>query len=249
MAIELVSARAGDSALDTFPKLLLWNAQRFADRPAYRFKDLGIWQSWTWRDVRRQVRDFAVALNAAGLKRGDRIAIVGTNRPRLYWTFLAAQSLGAIPVPVYADSVADELAYVLDHAEVVMAVVEDQEQVDKLLSVAERVPRLAHVIYDNDRGLQKYDHTRLHAFAEMAQYGAKQSGERDSDAWWLKEIATGTGAARKVSGKVVAAERGSTGTGGAGGGASGGVTAACVFVGTGSATAGFLGAVVGRVMI
>ena len=98
---------------------------------------------------------------ALGLKRGDRVAIVGSNRPRLYWTFLAAQSLGRVPVPVYADSVADELAYVLDHAEVGMAVVEDQEQVDKILSVAERLPRLQHIVYDEARGLQKYEHTQL----------------------------------------------------------------------------------------
>ncbi len=189
---------AGGTA-DTFPKLLLRNAERFADHPAYRFKDLGIWQTWSWREVRDQVRDFSVALAALGLKRGDRIAIVGSNRPRLYWTFLAAQSLGATPVPVYADSVADELAYVLDHAEVSVAVTEDQEQVDKLLSIADRVPRLIHIVYDDERGLAKYDHTRLHAFSEMLQFGAAQTSigtgatKRPPDDWWRNEIAAGGG--------------------------------------------------------
>lgn len=188
---------SGDA--DTFPKLLARNAERFADRPAYRFKDLGIWQTWSWREVRDLVRDFSVALAALGLKRGDRIAIVGSNRPRLYWTFLAAQSLGATPVPVYADSVADELAYVLDHAEVVIAVTEDQEQVDKLLSIADRVPRLTQIIYDDERGLAKYDHTRLHALSEMLQFGAQQvsvksgSTELSPDDWWRDEIAAGNG--------------------------------------------------------
>ncbi len=191
--------RLADGAADTFPKLLLRNAERIAERPAYRFKDLGIWQTWSWREVRDQVRDFSIALDALGLKRGDRIAIVGSNRPRLYWTFLAAQCLGATPVPVYADSVADELAYVLDHAEVTIAVAEDQEQVDKLLSISDRVPRLTHIIYDDERGLAKYDHTRLHAFSEMLLFGAKQVGiktettERTRDDWWRGQIAAGNG--------------------------------------------------------
>ena len=102
-------------------------------RTAFRHKDLGIWQSWTWAEVHEIVRAFAVGLAALGLKRGGKIAIVGYNRPRLYWTMAAAQWLGAVPVPVYADSVADEMAYVLAHAEVTHAVAQDQEQVDKLL--------------------------------------------------------------------------------------------------------------------
>ncbi len=189
------ATKLDDLQADTFPKLLLRNAVKFADRPAYRFKDLGIWQTWSWSEVRENVRRFAIALQSLGLKRGDKIAIVGTNRPRLYWTFMAAQSLGCVPVPVYADSVADELAYVLDHAEVVMAVVDDQEQVDKLLGVAERVPRLKHIIYDNDRGLQSYDHTHLHAFTEMLAFGAKSTtvDGQDAEAWWLAEIASGRG--------------------------------------------------------
>ena len=196
---ESTSERLADGAADTFPKLLARNAERFAERPAYRFKDLGIWQTWTWREVRDQVRNFAVALHALGLKRGDHVAIVGSNRPRLYWTFLAAQSLGATPVPVYADSVADELAYVLDHAEVTIAVAEDQEQIDKLLSIADRVPRLTHLIYDDERGLAKYDHKLLHAFSEMLNFGAKQNSirsggsEQPRDDWWRGQIAAGTG--------------------------------------------------------
>ena len=122
---------------DTFPKLLLRNAKIRGDRPAMRQKDLGIWQTWTWAEVLDEVRAFAVGFSALGISRGDKVAIVGQNRPRLYWAICAAQSLGAVPVPLYADSVADEMAYVLEHAEVVAAVVEDQEQVDKLLSIAD----------------------------------------------------------------------------------------------------------------
>ena len=117
---------------DTFPKLLLRNARLFADRPALRHKDLGIWQTWSWARLLDEVRAYAVGLNRLGVRRGDAIAIVGANRPKIYASVMAAQTLGAIPVPVYADAVANELAYVLAHAEVKFAAVEDQEQVDKI---------------------------------------------------------------------------------------------------------------------
>jgi long-chain acyl-CoA synthetase len=116
------------------PKLLLRDAAEYADRPAMRHKDFGIWQTWTWSQLLAEVRDFAVGLRKLGLQRGDTVAIIGDNRPRLYASFAAVQSLGGIPVPVYQDSVADEMAYVLEHAEVKIAIVQDQEQVDKVIS-------------------------------------------------------------------------------------------------------------------
>src|SRR4029077_7745670 len=132
--------RAG--AADTFPKLLMHNAAVRGERISMRHKDLGIWQSWNWGQVLEEVRAFSVVLEELGLKRGDKFAIIGANRPRLYWAMCAGQALGAVPVPVYADSVADEMAYVVEHAEASLAVVEDQEQVDKILSVSERLPKL-----------------------------------------------------------------------------------------------------------
>jgi len=142
---------------NTFPKLLLRNARLYAGRPAYRHKDLGIWQVWTWARVLEEVRAFSVGLREVGLKRDDKVAIIGSNRPRLYWAMCAAQALGGVPVPIYADSVAQEMDYILDHAEVTIAVVEDQEQVDKLLSIVDRLPRLALIIYDETRGLRDYE--------------------------------------------------------------------------------------------
>ncbi len=148
-------------SLDTFPKLLRRNAAEFGNQPAFRHKDLGIWQTWSWAEVLGIVRAYAVGLQQLGLKQGDTIAIVGANRPKMYWTVLAAQMVRAIPVPVYADAVADELAYVLGHADVNFVAAQDQEQVDKVLSVAERVPHLQQIIYDEPRGLRDYDHARL----------------------------------------------------------------------------------------
>jgi long-chain acyl-CoA synthetase len=180
--------------LDTFPKLLIRNAARFADRPAYRHKDLGIWQVWTWAQVLAEVRAYAVGLSRLGLRRGDAIAIVGSNRPRLYWSVTAAQALGAIPVPVYADAVADELAYVLAHADVRFAGVEEQQQVDKILAVSERLPKLERVIYDEPRGLRDYDHSRLHAIGDVIKDGrAALAGDAALGQWLDAEIATGKG--------------------------------------------------------
>jgi long-chain acyl-CoA synthetase len=151
-----MSAALAGTDLDTFPKYLLLNAKRFGARPALRHKDFGIWQSWTWQQQLTEVRRLSLGLAALGVRAGDRVAVIGGNRPRLYWTFTAAQALRAIPVPVYADAVAEELAHVLDHAGVRFAVVQDQEQVDKILAMRERIPGLEKVIYDEPRGLGDY---------------------------------------------------------------------------------------------
>jgi long-chain acyl-CoA synthetase len=160
------------AGLDTFPKWLARNASIRPDRPAMRHKDLGIWREWTWRELHLIVRHFALGLAAHGVSRGDKVAIIGSNRPKLYWSIMAVQMLGGVPVPVYADAVADEMAYVLEHAEIRFACVEDQEQVDKLLSVADRVPNIALVFYDEPRGLRDYDHARLQAIDEVISQGA-----------------------------------------------------------------------------
>jgi long-chain acyl-CoA synthetase len=160
-----------DAGADTFPKLLVRNATRFAGRAAMRHKDFGIWHTWTWAQMLGEVRAYAAGLVRLGLTRGDRIAIIGGNRPRLYWSIMAAQMLGAIPVPVYADAVVDELAFVLAHADVRFAAVEDQEQVDKLLSVLERLPAIAHILYDEPRGLGDYDHAGLSPIARVIDDG------------------------------------------------------------------------------
>lgn len=180
---------------DTFPKLLLRNAAAIGSRPAIREKDLGIWQTWTWSQVADEVRDFALGMQALGLAAGDKVAVIGANRPRLYWTFAAVQSLGGIPVPVYKDSVADEMVYVLEHAEVAFAVVEDQEQTDKVLSMADKLTSLRHIVYDEERGLRHYDHTNLKSFAAVQALGRKALAENPGlEARWREGIAKGRGA-------------------------------------------------------
>src|SRR5205814_5759427 len=131
-------AAPGAPALDTFPKLLQAHARQRPDRPAMREKDYGIWQSWSWAEVAAEVEALAAGLKGQGFRRGDRLAIIGDNRPRLYWAIAATQALGGVPVPVYQDSIAEEMAYVLDHAEVRFALAEDQEQFDKHSAYKER---------------------------------------------------------------------------------------------------------------
>ncbi|MDH4323314.1 MAG: AMP-binding protein, partial [Betaproteobacteria bacterium] len=136
---------------DTFPKLLLLHARVRGTLPAIREKDLGIWQTWTWQHFADEVRALACALADLGLKRGDHMALVGDNRPRIYAAMCAAQCLGAIPVPLYQDAVAAEMAFPIQNAEIAHALAEDQEQVDKLLEILPQCPTLKHIIYDEPR--------------------------------------------------------------------------------------------------
>ena len=166
-------AVAFDKSLDTFPKLLLDHAQRRPDKSSVREKDLGIWQSWSWRQVADEVRALSCGLAQLGLKRGDKVAIIGDNRPRLYWSVIAAQCLGAIPVPLYQDAVAEEIAFVLDNADVRFAVVEDQEQVDKIIDTKAQCPQIEYVLYDDPRGMQHYDYPFLKPIDSVQATGNK----------------------------------------------------------------------------
>ena len=184
----------GDGRDDTFPKLLLRNAAVRGGRPAMREKDLGIWQSWSWAEVAEQVKRFALGLQSLGVGAGDKVAIVGTNRPRLYWTFMAAQSLQAVPVPVYADAVTEEMAFVLNHAEVRVAVCEDQEQVDKALVARKTAAGLEHVIFDEERGLRNYDETGLLSFEAVQALGDDiLRGDREAGSRWEEAIRQASG--------------------------------------------------------
>ena len=177
--------------VDTFPKLLALNARRFADRHAAREKEYGIWQAWTWNELETEVRGLACGLAALGFERGDKLAILGRNRPRLYGAMCATQALGGVPVPMYQDSVAQELLFVLEHAEVRFAIAEDQEQVDKLLEIKEQCPSLEFILYDDPRGMRHYDQPFLHAYSSVQERGKTF---RDSNPGFFDEqVALGQG--------------------------------------------------------
>jgi len=167
----LSSTTAPTEGLDSIPKLLARNATKFATQPANREKEFGIWQSWTWAEVADEVRAFALGLLALGIREGDHVAIIGRNRPAMYWSMIAVQSAGAVPVPIYQDSVADEMAFVLEHCSARFAVVEDQEQVDKILDVQDQLTALEQIIYYDKRGMRKYDHTTLNWFRDVQTEG------------------------------------------------------------------------------
>src|SRR5271166_1458659 len=190
----LRSAGVRGDASDTFAKLLRAHAAVRGARPAFRHKDFGLWRTWSWAQVYDETRAIAVGLIALGLDRGDTIAIVGANRPKLYWSITAAQMIGAVPVPVYADSVADEIAAVLDHSEAGVIIAQDQEQVDKILSVRGRLPRLRHLLYDEPRGLTDYDEPGLHALEAIMAKGRAALGDPAAAADIDRRIDAGKGA-------------------------------------------------------
>jgi len=147
------------------------NARVRGSRPAIREKDFGIWQTWTWAESEKEIRALACGLAAYGFEAGDRLAIIGDNRPQLYWAMVAAQYDGGVPVPVYQDSVAEEMQFVLEHADARFALAEDQEQVDKLLEIMDRCPMLGHIIYKDQRGMGDYDQPFIHSLDEVLQKG------------------------------------------------------------------------------
>ena len=164
----------------TVPKLLERNAREFSNSPAYREKEYGIWQTWSWKQAEEEITALAHGLLSLGIKSGDKLAIVGRNRPALYWGFIAAQMVGAIPVPIYNDAVGDEISYVLEHCGAKFAIVGDQEQCDKLLDIKDKLPDLTEIIYLDPKGLRKYDHSHLHAYKDVQISGREKAASQSA---------------------------------------------------------------------
>ena len=162
---------------DTFGKLMRVNAWVRGERPAFRLKEFGVWRTWTWAQAYQETRALAQGLLDLGIGHGDRVAVAGANRPKLYWAITAAQMLGAIPVPLYADAVADEIAAILQLARARLIVAQDQEQVDKVLSILPRLPQVERVLYEEPRGLEDYDDPRLGALDAVFARGRERLAE------------------------------------------------------------------------
>jgi long-chain acyl-CoA synthetase len=164
-------SQPGAGGLHSLPALLQRNARDYANSPAYREKEFGIWQCWTWAEAEQEIEALALGLINLGVNEGDFIAIAGRNRPYLYWSMVAAQSVGAIPVPVYQDAVAEEMAYVLGHCGARFIIAGDQEQADKVIEIQDQLHQFEHLIYLDPRGMRKYDHTQLHEFSHIQAQG------------------------------------------------------------------------------
>ena len=179
-----------DSAkTDTLPKLLRRNAEESPHAPGIREKTRGVWQTFDWLAYRDTVCDLALGLATMGFRRGDKLSVVGDNRPQLYMAQLAAQVLGGISVPVYQDSIASELVYVLNHAETSVIVAEDQEQVDKALSLKDKLPNLRWIVFEDKRGLWSYDDPMLKSFDSVLEAGAAYG--RANPGFYDEELAKG----------------------------------------------------------
>ena len=188
---ETTATEKLSQVLDTIPKLLLDHAKKRADRPANRLKDLGIWQTWTWFDVAEEVRNLACGLAKIGFQRGDKLAVIGDNRPRLYWSMVAAQALGGIPVPLYQDSVAEEMVYILENSDAKFAIVQNQEQTDKLLEIKDRLPHLEYICYEEPRGMHDYTQEFVFYYKDVQQTGRAFHGENPD--YFLHEVEQGQG--------------------------------------------------------
>ncbi|MFC0339818.1 long-chain fatty acid--CoA ligase [Paracoccus niistensis] len=162
---------APDAGLRSIPALLARNAASLGTRPAYREKEFGIWQCWTWSQAQEEIRALAMGFLALGLNRGDHVAIIGRNRPAHYWSMVAAQMCGAIPVPLYQDAVASEMAYVLGHSGARFVVCGDQEQVDKVIEAEGEAHTVEQIIYTDKRGMRKYDHSRMNWLRDVQAEG------------------------------------------------------------------------------
>ncbi|MEO6322023.1 MAG: AMP-binding protein, partial [Polaromonas sp.] len=171
----------------TFPQLLLKHAAERPAAPAMREKEYGIWQAHSWSALAVLVEQLAAGLSQAGLRRGEHMVVIGANRPRLYATMLAVQSLGAIPVPLYQDAVGAECVFPLNNAEVRFAMVEDQEQVDKLVEIRDRCPQISNIYYDDPRGLRKYSEPGLDSLDALIESG--KAFVAGNPQWFASEVA------------------------------------------------------------
>ncbi len=161
------------SDLRTIPDYMDRNARDYGGAPAYREKEFGIWQEWTWTSAKSEIEEMALGLISLGVEIGEHVAVIGRNRPELYMSMVAAQCAGGIPVPLYQDAVGEEIAYVLGHCSAKFVIAADQEQVDKVLEVQDRIEGLRHMVYLDARGLRKYDHEHMSSMAELREAGRK----------------------------------------------------------------------------
>jgi len=178
-----------DQDLDTFPKLLVRKAAELGPKTALREKEFGIWQPTSWQQYHDHVRDFSLGLISLGLERGDKVAIIGNNRPEWVYGELAVQGAGGVSVGIYQDSTLNEVVYVIDHSEAVFVVAEDQEQVDKILDMIEKLPKVKNIIYTDPRGMRSYKHPALISFSAVEEKGRELARQRPE--LWMENVAAG----------------------------------------------------------
>jgi len=191
MVTAMVTEYADVARHDTFPKLLLHNAGRWPDEVAMREKEFGIWNEFTWSDYRDRVREIALGLLSLGVRRGEIVSIIGKNRPEMVWGELAAHAVGCMSLGIYSDALNEEVSYLIDYAQVRIVLAEDEEQVDKLLEIAERLPCIERIVYFDPRGMRKYDDARLMSWDDLKAAAARMHAEDPQR--FQNEVALGKG--------------------------------------------------------
>ena len=188
----MAASKSETATCVSIPKLVALHARTIPNSPAYREKEYGIWQSWSWAEAAEEIEALALGFLDMGLAKGDHIALIGRNRPYFYWAMVAAQSVGATPVPIYQDAVAEELLYVLDHCGARFIIAENQEQVDKVQDVQEKLSALEQVIFLESRGMRKYDRTNLHDYREVQDNGRAHKDKFTEELTARQESITGS---------------------------------------------------------
>jgi long-chain acyl-CoA synthetase len=168
---------ATGSELGTLPQYLKRNFELFPDQIAEREKDYGLWRTFTWKEVYEQVKYISLGLVSLGMQRGDKVSIIGNNEPELYWSIFAVNCAGGAVVCLYPDSIPSEVEYIIRDSDSVFIIAEDQEQVDKLLEIHDRLPQLKKVIYWDSKGMWLYDDPILISWKEVHELGKKYEGE------------------------------------------------------------------------
>lgn len=176
---------------DTFPKVLAYNAANWPSEIAMREKDYGIWIEYSWSDYNEAVKQIAMGLKALGFERGQVVGMIGDNRPEWVQFEIAGHALGGMSIGIYRDCMGDEAEYLINYAEIAMIMAEDEEQVDKLLDLGDRIPSVSKIVYDDTRGMEKYDDPRLMTLSELKRLGAERIAA-DADEY-DREVALGKG--------------------------------------------------------
>ena len=157
--------------METFPSLLQQHITQRASHIAIRMKRYGIWNAYTWQEISAEVSTLANGFAAKGLQAGDRVAVIGNNVPQLFFAIIASQSLGAVPVPLHADSNSDELRGMLVNCNAKFIVLQDQQQADAVMPLLGELSNLSQVIYVDTRGIENYNADQLISFADMQKAG------------------------------------------------------------------------------
>ncbi len=186
-----ISNECSQAVFDTVPKLVGHHVNARPSKTAYREKEYGIWQSWTWAEAGEHMNALSLGLMDLGLGAGDHVAIVGRNRPHFYWAMIAVQGAGGVPVPIYHDAVATEMAFVLEHCSAKFIIAEGQEQVDKILEIKDQLKELKQVVYLDPRGMRKYDHKSLTQYSDLQDQGRKVAAKLQEKLDKMKARASG----------------------------------------------------------